>query len=48
MKRLSLTLPDELHQALKELAASEHRSLHAQILYILEKYIAELKAKQQG
>lgn len=48
MKRLSLIMPEELHKALKEVAEQERRSIHAQILYIIEKYIAELKAKKQG
>ena len=47
MKRLSLIMPEELHEELKELAEQEQRSLHAQIIYILKKYIAELKAKKQ-
>ena len=46
MKRLSLILPDELHEALKKLAQSEHRSLHAQIIFILEKYLKQLMAEQ--
>ena len=39
MARLNLRLPDELHQALKELAKKEHRSLNAQIIHSLEKYL---------
>jgi predicted transcriptional regulator len=47
MKMLSLRLPDDLHQDLKELAEKEHRSLHAQIIYILEKYIERWKAEKK-
>lgn len=36
MKRFSLRLPDELHQSLEQLAQMEHRSLHSQILIMLE------------
>jgi hypothetical protein len=39
MKQFSLRLPDKLHQALKEIAKKEHRSLHSQIIHSLEKYI---------
>ena len=40
-------MPDELAQALKELADKEHRSLHAQVVYILEKYIEQLKEEEK-
>lgn len=36
MKRFSLRLPDDLHQSLVQLAQKEHRSLHNQILIMLE------------
>jgi hypothetical protein len=39
MKLLSLRLPEELHAALKEIADKERRSLHAQIVYILEEFV---------
>ena len=38
MKRFTLRLPDELHQKITQLARSARRSIHAQILYILENY----------
>lgn len=38
MKRFSLRLPDDLHEALRYSAQREHRSLHNQILMILESY----------
>ena len=46
MKLLSLRLPDDLHAALKELAARENRSLHSQIIYILRMYIDRKQEKE--
>ena len=37
----TLTLPDELHAALKRLADEEHRSMNATILVAVERYVAE-------
>ncbi len=39
MKRFSLRLSDDLHNALQLAAQKEYRSLHGQILIILEDYI---------
>ncbi|MGW5162957.1 FitA-like ribbon-helix-helix domain-containing protein [Nonomuraea wenchangensis] len=39
MKQITLRLPDDLHARLKELAQHEHRSLHAQVLYIVEQAV---------
>lgn len=36
MKQLTLRLPDDLHSQLKSLAESERRSLHAEILRLIE------------
>ena len=41
MKRFSLRLPDDLHEALQSAAHKEYRSLHNQILIILEDYIRQ-------
>jgi plasmid stability protein len=41
MKQLTLRLPDDLHATLKALAASEHRSLHAEILHILSRHAGD-------
>ena len=41
MKRFSLRLPDDLHEALQSAAQKEYRSLHNQILIILEDYIRQ-------
>lgn len=45
MKRFTLRLPDSLHNKLARLAKLEKRSIHAQILYILEKEITNVKSK---
>jgi hypothetical protein len=39
--RFMLRLPPELHERLRTLAAREHRSLHGQILYLLERATEE-------
>ena len=39
MKQITLRLPDDLHARLKELAEQEHRSLHAQVLHIVEQAV---------
>jgi len=41
MKRFSLRLPDDLHEALQHAAQKEYRSLHNQILIVLEDYIRQ-------
>jgi hypothetical protein len=41
MKRFTLRLPDDLHEALQHLAQDEYRSLHSQILTILDEYIRQ-------
>ena len=41
MKRFSLRLPDDLHEALQHAAQKEYRSLHNQILLVLEDYIRQ-------
>ncbi len=41
MFRLLLRLPKELHEAIQAVAEREHRSLNAQIVHILERFIAE-------
>ena len=40
MKRFTLRLPIELYDKIARLAKLEKRSIHAQILYILEKETA--------
>lgn len=46
MKRFSLRMPDDLHAALQSMAQKEYRSLHNQILIILEDYVHQ--AENQG
>jgi len=41
MKRFSLRMPDDLHTALQLAAQKEYRSLHNQILIVLENYIRQ-------
>ena len=49
MVNFSLRLDEELHRRLKDLAEKEHRSIHAQIIYMLEKSLDELdKEKRQS
>jgi hypothetical protein len=40
--RFLLRLPPDLHEQLRLLALRERRSLHAQILYLLEQAVGEL------
>ena len=43
MKRFTLRLPDDLHEALRYNAQREHRSLHNQILMTLEIYAQQIE-----
>jgi len=45
MKRFSLRMPDDLHAALQHSAQKEYRSLHNQILIVLEEYIRQVEFK---
>lgn len=36
MKQLTLRLDDDLHALLKEAAKREHRSMHAELIHLLE------------
>jgi hypothetical protein len=42
MKHATLRLPDELHSALVHAAKQDKRSLHAEILWLLERGIEDL------
>jgi hypothetical protein len=46
MKRFSLRLPDDLHEALQRAAQNEYRSLHNQILVVLEDYIRQTEFRE--
>ena len=48
MKRFSLRLPEDLHEALQYAAQKEYRSLHNQILIILEDYIRQTEYRVIG
>jgi len=37
--KFTLRLPDDLYQAIREIAEKEQRSINAQIIYILMEYI---------
>lgn len=37
MKQLTLRLPDDLHAHLKAMADGDRRSLHGEILYLIER-----------
>ena len=41
MKRFNLRLPDDLHEALQRSAQKEYRSLHNQILIVLDEHIKQ-------
>jgi len=44
--RFMLRLSPELHDRLRALAAREHRSLHGQILYVLERALEAEEGKE--
>lgn len=39
MERITLRLPDDLHEALTKIAQKENRSLNSQILYALKAHV---------
>jgi hypothetical protein len=45
MKRFTLRLPDDLHAALQRSAQNDYRSLHNQILSVLENFIHQSEIK---
>ena len=46
MRRFSLRLPDDLHAALQRSAQKEFRSLHNQILMVLEEFVRQSEARE--
>ena len=44
--RFVLRLPRDLHQALQEIARREKRSLHGQIMYVLERFVTEDRERE--
>ena len=43
MKRFTLRMPDDLHEALQRSAQKEYRSLHNQILIVLDEHIKQIE-----
>ena len=41
MKNFNIRLPDNLHERLKQAAADDRRSAHAEILWLIEKGLDE-------
>ena len=48
MVRLTLRLPDELHETLRWLAYRDRRSQHAILLELLEKALAKVQVPKEG
>ena len=48
MVRMSLRVPEELHEKLRWLSYSERRSQHAIVLKILEKALAKVQVPKEG
>ena len=46
MRRFSLRLPEDLHAALQRSAQKEYRSLHNQILVVLEEFVRQAEFEQ--
>jgi len=40
LKQITLRVPLAFHQRLEQLAAHQHRSLHGQVVYMLERQLA--------
>ncbi len=48
MVRLTIRMPDELHERLRWLAFTERRSQHAIVLELLEKALAKVKLPKEA
>jgi len=53
MKRMTLRMNEALYKIIKERATREHRSIHAEILVVLERFFGkgqriELTGKEEG
>ena len=48
MVRLSLRLPEEVHEKLRWLAFKERRSQHAIVMELLEKALAKVQVPKEG
>jgi hypothetical protein len=47
MVRFSLRVPEDLWAAIQAIAKKEHRSINAQILYILWQFVEQFNKKQK-
>ncbi len=48
MVRLTIRMPDELHEKLRWLAFTERRSQHAIVLELMEKALAKVQLPKEG
>jgi len=48
MVRLTIRMPDELHEKLRWLAFTERRSQHAIVLELMEKALAKVQVPKEG
>ena len=48
MPQVSLRLPDELHEQIKEVAHDERRSMHAQILEAIAEHVERHRIHPHG
>ncbi len=48
MKRMTIRLDDSLYQTIKERALREHRSAHAEILDVLEKFFHQSREEESS
>jgi len=48
--RTTVLLPARVHAALKRIAERDHRSMHREIIYVLERFVSEAEgdAKPEG
>lgn len=44
---ITVKVPEEVHEALKEWAGEEERSLHGQVVYLLRRVTEEYRRRQQ-
>jgi len=48
MIKSTLRIPEDIYEALKEIAEKEERSVNAQVVYIIKKYIEDYFNNKQG
>jgi len=47
-KRTSIRLPDELHERVRQVAERDRRSVHAELLWLIERGLEEADQDQEG